>query len=241
MSRLLFWCTALFASPFLWPNTNPETSNKLYYPALTESIMLLCWALDNGLDNQEYVSCLIAEKGHLELLKQAHCKGFPVNMTTLNLAENGQFEVLKWAQEGRYMLLNRHLFSSAAKGGHLDILKWLKDLGCRIEANEACGYAAEHGHLEMLCWLFEARADCELSADLCAKAAANGHLDVLKWLREKGFAWDEYTCLYAAKSRHFGGSKIRHKAWMSRARRSRAWAYINEHEEVWEWILELMH
>ena len=33
----------------------------------------------------------------------------------------------------------------------------------------------------------------------CAKAAASGNLEVLKWARSSGCAWDESTCVEAAK------------------------------------------
>jgi hypothetical protein len=114
----------------------------------------------------------------------------------------------------------------AAQGGHLDCLKYLHKLGCPMDAQVSCR-AAEGGHLECLKF---AMKHTKPVYEIMESAARNGHLDCLRYAYEHGcpleegllnvaaesksdmpmcmaylhyelgLAWDEETCIRAARA-----------------------------------------
>ena len=86
---------------------------------------------------------------------------------SLNAAEFGQLEMLKWARANGALwdvwAWNSKLCAHAAKGGHLEVLRWARKQGCAWNEG-TCTWAAHNGHLEMLQW---SRANgCPWGADV---------------------------------------------------------------------------
>ena len=72
---------------------------------------------------------------------------------SLNAAEFGQLEMLKWARANGALwdvwAWNSKLCAHAAKGGHLEVLLWARKQGCAWNEG-TCTWAAHNGHLEVL-------------------------------------------------------------------------------------------
>ena len=73
----------------------------------------------------------VAKKGLLLILKWARLqKGCPWNEQTCAIAaENGHFEILKWARE-QGCPWDEWTCAYAARNGHFEILKWAREQGC---------------------------------------------------------------------------------------------------------------
>src|SRR5690606_12298914 len=92
----------------------------------------------------------------------------------------------------------------AAEYGYLDLLKWAHERHFPLlqlrDGKAACAAAAKGGHLVVLQWLREQK--CRWDAKTMEAAAAGGHLAVVKWMRERGCAWNSKTAETAAESGH---------------------------------------
>ena len=110
------------------------------------------------------------------------------NISALDqIAQTGNLEVFKWAQEKKFPWDN-WTCAEAAQYGHLTILKYAHENGCPWHELTCCR-AAAHGHLECLKYAYE--NGCPWDEDTCKEAAANGQLECLKYAHENGCLWEE--------------------------------------------------
>jgi len=47
-------------------------------------------------------------------------------------AEEGHFEVMKWAFQQHGCPRSEYIMARAARGGHIEIVKWLRENGCPV-------------------------------------------------------------------------------------------------------------
>jgi len=203
------WLAAVLASGL--PCAGKSAGVPLKLNEFVGSVQRLAWAKDNGCpwvsSGCPWVSgvgfwrgicALVAEGGHLPVLKWARKHGCPWDRhTCAAAARGGRLTVLKWLE---YKCpWGADTCAAAAEGGHLQVLQWLREHRCPWTA-ETCHAAARGGHLVVLQW---ARGhDCPWTAETCMYAAEYGHLDVLLWARAHHCPWDSLTCASAAEGGH---------------------------------------
>jgi len=90
----------------------------------------------------------------------------------------------------------------AVEMGEVEVLRRLRGLGWVYDML-ACKCAASAGRVDALEYLLDGREVSETHEQrvMCWCAAERGELGALRWLRARGYAWDEYTCVFAK----FGG------------------------------------
>ncbi|KAL6065411.1 Ankyrin repeat-containing domain [Balamuthia mandrillaris] len=184
--------------------------NKLDPFATHCSKSMLQWSLDNGYSNHYFVCTKVAARGGLEALQWAREQDFRWDTSVCaHAAARGDLEMLKWARS-EDCPWNPWTVLYAARNGQLEVLQWIKENGCPWNFDSVCCQAALYGRLETLQWARE--NGCPWDARVCTNAASNGHLEVLKWARQQACPWDKSLALDKAKN--------------------------NQHQEVYQWILD---
>ncbi len=159
-------------------------------------------------------------------------------MMTLNInnnaANNGQLDVLKWANENGYLPTFNTPFC-AVRGGHLPVIQYLHDNGYKFQ--DIFSEAAEYGHIPVLIWAKENYTDFD-SISTCAAASRKGHLHVLQWAHENGFSWDERTCSMAAYKGHLSCLKYARANGCEWDKKVYLFAKKYGHIELLNWAIE---
>jgi len=186
------------------------------YAAKGGQFEILKWLVERGCPISSHSCVNAAANGHLEILQWLHEKnGLELTVDACNFAvRNGHIEILKWLLQNECPWDDRSC-TDAAKNNHLEILKWLHENGCPINYEAAYIDTARSGHREILEWLISthlaetgidennSRSFCRIqSSAILTYAAQEGNFEIVKWLHEKGFPFNESTCIYAV----FGGN-----------------------------------
>jgi hypothetical protein len=138
---------------------------------------------------KEWISstCAVtAHEGHLTCLEYLHKHGCPVDeQVSCSAAEGGQLECLKFAMKHTKPVYE--ILESAARNGHLDCLRYAYEHGCPLE--EGLLNAAVESKTDLSIW-----PNC---------------IDYLHY--DLGFAWDEETCIRAARVGNVGVLRCLHE------------------------------
>jgi hypothetical protein len=144
------------------------------------------------------ITCkFVAENADFETLRWVWEHGCPHygTYTSYLAAFLGDFEMLKWLRE-QGSGWDEDTCAGAARSGNFELLKWLRDNECPW--NElTCTSAADTGNIEILTWARE--NGCPWDVETCATAAGR-NFEILQWARDHGCPWDQYACLCAARS-----------------------------------------
>lgn len=139
-----------------------------------------------------WICIMAAQQGHLELLKYAHSRGFPLHPLALHQAARAKhLNILE------YICKHSEVTGRSIETSDLECLKFLRKQGM-VWDEKTCEFAAERGSLECLQYAHE--NGCAWSYETCVNAASNGHFDCLKYAHENGCKWNEEVCECAAMS-----------------------------------------
>ncbi|GFR43346.1 hypothetical protein Agub_g4268, partial [Astrephomene gubernaculifera] len=130
----------------------------------------------------------VASRGHLDVLKFLHQRGFhPDRYDAWNAARGGRLHVLEWLFEEVGLADVEGLLGQAARSGSVELMAWLHARGAHMEEDVMCG-AAEAGCEETLEWLAEHYDIQAVPAQPCAYyvALVNGDMATLRCLRRLG-------------------------------------------------------
>jgi len=124
-------------------------------------------------------TCFIAaEFGHLQIIKYAEERGFPLNEChCMEAVMSGQLECLKY-------LINYVCFCLSDEVHHCNIRE------------DICDLAAKNDHIHILQYLHFEKG-FEWDEYVMTSAAGHGHIDCLRFLHENNCSWDEFTCVGA--------------------------------------------
>ena len=138
---------------------------------------------------KEWISstCAVtAHEGHLTCLEYLHKHGCPMDeQVSCSAAVRGQLECLKFAMKHTKPVYE--ILESAARNGHLDCLRYAYEHGCPLE--EGLLNAAVESKTDLSIW-----PNC---------------VDYLHY--DLGFAWDEETCIRAARVGNVGVLRCLHE------------------------------
>ena len=234
----------MIEDPKIWSIYLNKYGAELFVSACTKlgSLSGLKWVKEEKNYIFDKMTCAYAALGgHFELLKYIRNEGCYWNEWTCAFAaKGGHLELLKWLREEpegdkerspwnrrkNRCKWNEWTCEYAAEGGYLEILKWARANGGCPWNKYICENAAraklagtEGGHLELLKWARKGpegpegtkeylnpslrepslREPCPWDNWTCIYAAKSGHFQLLKWAQENGCPWDEEVCTYAAK------------------------------------------
>lgn len=123
-------------------------------------LKIIQWILENGYSCHEQ-TCLTAsiehyhiikwmfENGHHDLIKNAF-----LDSTLMNLAFNGQIDILKLAMKMDYINQenSEKISAIASSTGHISILKWLLDNNFKLN-KECSNLATKNGYYDVKIWI----------------------------------------------------------------------------------------
>ena len=163
--------------------------------AMTEKLEFLKWAREEKkCEWDEWTSTFAAQNDNLEMLKYCVDNGCPVQKDLSSIiAQLGHLNVLKFLiGEKKFEYNVRAVITGAASSGNLDMLKYLvEDKKHNDEWSYFAGFLASagDGHLDCVKYFVETPNIMEVLRDWYAIAHARFHErhEVLNYLREKDF------------------------------------------------------
>lgn len=132
-----------------------------------------------------------ADNGHFEVLKWAFAVGYPMFITPLGAVTRGNIEMIEWIHDIEVKWdrkLVKKMYRRAAAAGQLDVIKWLHSHEYNEISDRVACSAAKHGHQHVLEWLAKFGV---ISAYVFDQAAKGGHFELIKWLRKQGYRWGD--------------------------------------------------
>jgi len=140
---------------------------------------------------KEWISstCAIAaHEGHLTCLEYLHKHGCPMDeQVSCSAAVRGQLECLKFAMKHTKPVYE--ILESAARNGHLDCLRYGYMNYCPLEEG-LLNAAAENVIDDIDCIRYLALTGLAWDEETCIRAARVGNVAVLRCLHENGCPWD---------------------------------------------------
>lgn len=157
------------------------------------------WLYSRGFDfdkEDSLICAQIAKYGNLELLKQAHERGFVISENAVNAAAKcGHLEVLQWIHNNIENCINEIVLSNATHYGHLNIVKWYYKCGYPRE-KDVYKNATANGHFDIVKWLHKKNLIDQ--SELRVYTSIN--IENLKWMRENGYTWGKQTFYTVCKT-----------------------------------------
>ncbi|UPR04914.1 hypothetical protein HOP50_18g82590 [Chloropicon primus] len=204
----------------------------------------LRWLLFNVIRNKRYAQMVLkiaAVAGKLGVFQSLQAEQLSLlDRSMFSCAARGnQRAVLEWLIEAEVDDLDAKVCAQAAQGGHLELLKWLRNSkGCPWSSN-VCLFAAEAGNFEILEYAHS--EGCRVSSSTVTAALRGGHLDVYSWLVAKGCKVDRFTACEAARRgylRELQRMKDDPKLLKSWSNEYVAMGAAEGSEEAWQWLIE---
>lgn len=132
-----------------------------------------------------------------ENLRVAHALFFPFlwdeHMACL-IAENGNLEALKWANNVIRVPMNTNVAYGAATSGNLEMLRWMhSESVCELDGRSVGPGAAGHGHFHIVRWLHA--HDMKTCVRTLNATAEWGNLQEVAWLVEQDPSHARACCL----------------------------------------------
>ncbi|OQR94805.1 hypothetical protein THRCLA_08091 [Thraustotheca clavata] len=126
---------------------------------------------------------VVAENGHLNMLKYLHKAGFKCTTDAMDqAAEKGYLDILEYLHKAGFESFNA--FEKAAENGHLDIVKWLHENTTQECYSRLVEDVISNGHIEVFKYL-QTHFDLKLSQSAMVMAVEKDNLELVKLLREQ--------------------------------------------------------
>lgn len=203
----------------------------------------LKWLLSNVIRNERYVQMVLkiaavtGKLGVFQSLQAEHMSLLDRSMFSC-AARGNQKAVIEWLIEADMDDLDAKVCAQAAQGGHLELIKWLRDSkGCPWSSS-VCIFAAEASNLEVLEYAHS--EGCRLSASTATAALRGGHIDVYSWLVAKGCKVDQFTASEVARRGNLEELQRMKDLSVKKCLNEivAAAAADGGSEETWQWLIE---
>lgn len=179
------------------------TELNSYNIAKSDNLKLLKYAKEKSIPFDEWTCAYAAESPkdkEYKMLKWLRLSGCPWNRWTLiNIARNGDFDILKWALQENCPITDdpeikrsdKHdlpLASFAAQSGNFKMFMYLVNNNFYWKDTLTARFAVESGNLEMIRYVLQ--NNCPYNNNLTSVAAENKHFDIVKILYSQGHPLD---------------------------------------------------
>lgn len=175
------------AQPLLINEMPTDALSEVYkHVDLPYVLKLVCRALRTAGPVRTVTSKALCAKSK-ESLRVAHVLFFPFlwdEKLACLIAESGNLEVLKWANDVIRVPMDSTVAYAAATSGNLEMLRWmLEESACDLDGRNVGPAAAGHGHVHIVHWLH--RCGMKTCVKTLNATAEWGNLQEVKWLLEQ--------------------------------------------------------
>ena len=181
----------------------PLTNSILRIAVDYGHLSLLIWMSENGFSKMAHENNTAAIRGHLEILKWFHVKGYIQGERQdlcVAAASRGHLESLKFLREIECKW-DKYVVRGGVMSGSLETVKYCIENGCPCD--ECCYVAAYYGYMPILQYLHSIGQS--LDGNVFVNAVISGSLEIVEWLHANNcpYAGFESGIFIAARSRGY--------------------------------------